>query len=53
MSVKFINEYLEEMCDVCHEFKYGVFVEINNTQICKSCCDNINKELKIYEIENG
>lgn len=52
MSVKYVNEYVEEMCDICHNFKYGVFVNLNNTQVCESCCKELNKQLKIYELQN-
>lgn len=52
MSVKYVNEYAEEMCDICHEYKYGVFVELHNHRVCSKCCQNINNQLKIYELEN-
>jgi len=52
MSVKYVDEYLEEMCDICHDFTYGVFVNMNSTQICEKCCQTINKQLALYEIEN-
>lgn len=51
MSVKIVNEYVQEMCDVCHTFTYGVFVQLHNQQICKDCCKEMNKQLKIYELE--
>lgn len=52
MAGRFVDEYAEEMCDLCHEFKYGVFVSIHNKHICNSCCEEINKKLQIFEIEN-
>jgi hypothetical protein len=54
MAVKYVNEYVEEMCDICYEFRYGIFVKMNEyQQICKVCCDEISKQLKIYELENS
>lgn len=52
MSVKYVEEYVVEMCDVCLEYKYGLFVQIHNSQICKECCQSCNKQLSIYELEN-
>lgn len=52
MSVKYVNEYAEEMCDLCLNFKYGIFIEKNNHRVCKDCCKDMNKQLKIYEMEN-
>lgn len=53
MSAKFVNEYVEEMCDICFKFKYGLFSVINNQQVCKECCQELNKQIKIYEMERG
>lgn len=52
MAVKYVDEYVEEMCDICYEYKYGLFVMVHKEQICERCCQSINRELRKHAIEN-
>lgn len=52
MATKHVNEYVEEMCDVCYKFKYGLFVLLHDKQICRTCCETIDQQLKIQALEN-
>lgn len=48
MDVEHVDEYSEELCDVCHGFKHGLFVRCNLNLICEDCCKEMNRQLKIY-----
>ncbi|MCY8636553.1 hypothetical protein MOD96_01890 [Bacillus sp. S17B2] len=51
-EAKWVNEFLEEMCDICYSHTYGVFVEINGHSICKDCSVEIQKAIKIFDLKN-